>query len=87
MYPESLKMRHYLFLSVPHAICKYVDKGYDLEEVKKGWHGWRARLTAEKIELPSQEELRLYTSDDKLDPSDPRIRHVSEEWTLPLEKK
>ena len=86
MYPESFKMRHYLFLSVPHAIRKYVDKGYDQQEVKKGWHGWRARLIAEKIELPSQEELRLYTSDDELDPSNPRTRHVSEEWALPLEK-
>jgi len=86
MYPESFKMRHYLFLSVPHAIRKYVSKSYDAVEVQKGWHGWRAKLIPEKIELPSQKELRLYTSDDKLDPSNPRIQHVSEEWALPREK-
>jgi hypothetical protein len=83
MYPESFKMRHYLFLSVPHAIGKYVDRRYDSAEVEQGWHGWRARLIEEKIELPSQRELRFYTSDDELDPSSPRIRHVSEEWSLP----
>ena len=87
MYPESFKMRHYLFLSVPHAIGKYVGRSYDSAEVEKGWHGWRARLIAEKIELPSQKELRFYTSDDELDPSNPRTRHVSEEWTLPQEEK
>jgi glycosyltransferase involved in cell wall biosynthesis len=87
MYPESFKMRHYLFLSVPHAIRKYVERSYDPEEVHNGWHGWRARLIAERIELPSQEELRFYTSDDELDPSEPRTRHVSEGWALPQQKK
>src|SRR5215204_7379032 len=87
MFPESFKMRHYLFLSVAHAVNKYVGRSYDPEEVHKGWHGWRARLLAEKIELPSQEELRFYTSDDELDPSNPRTRHVSEEWALPQQKK
>jgi glycosyltransferase involved in cell wall biosynthesis len=87
MYPESFKMRHYLFLSVPHAIRKYVGKSYDPAEVQNGWHGWRARLMAERIELPSQKELRFYTTDDELDPSSPRTRHVSEEWTLPQQKK
>jgi glycosyltransferase involved in cell wall biosynthesis len=87
MYPESFKMRHYLFLSVPHAIRKYVGKSYDPAEVQNGWHGWRARLMAERIELPSQKELRFYTTDDELDPSSPRTRHVSEEWALPQQKK
>lgn len=87
MYPESFKMRHYLFLDVPHAISKYVSRSYDAAEVQKGWHGWRARLIAEKIELPSQKEMLLYTSDDELDPSNPRTQHVSEEWSLPREKK
>jgi glycosyltransferase involved in cell wall biosynthesis len=86
MYPESFKMRHYLFLSVAHAIDKYVKRSYDPAEVQDGWHGWRARLIAEKIKLPSQKELRLYTSDDELDPSHPRTRHVSEEWALPQQK-
>lgn len=82
MYPKSFKMRHYPFLSVPHFISKYVDKSYDPAEVQRGWHSWRARLVAEKIELPSQGELCTYTSDDELDPSDPRTRHVGEQWAV-----
>jgi glycosyltransferase involved in cell wall biosynthesis len=87
MYPESFKMRHYLFLSVPHAIAKYVERNYDPAEVQKGWHGWRATLLGEKIELPLKEELRFYTSDGELDPSNPRKRHISEDWTLPQQMK
>ena len=87
MYPESFKMRHYLFLDVAHAIRKYAGRSYDAAEVQRGWHGWRARLVPEKIELPSRKELRLYTSDDELDPSHPRTRHVAEEWASPREKK
>jgi glycosyltransferase involved in cell wall biosynthesis len=87
MYPESFKMRHYLFLDVAHAIRKYAGRSYDAAEVQKGWHGWRPRLVPEKIELPSRKELRLYTSDDELDPSHPRTRHVAEEWASPREKK
>ncbi len=79
LYPQFFKMRHYLFLSVPHALRKWVDRNYDETEVEKGWHGWRASLTPEKIRLPSQKELRYYTSDDELDPSNPLTRHL---WTL-----
>lgn len=82
LYPEPFKMRHYPYLSVPHIVSKYLDKKYDPEELKKGWHGYRARVVAEKIQLPSQRELHLYTSDDALDLSNPRVRHVMEEWAL-----
>jgi hypothetical protein len=76
MYPEFFKMRHYLFLSVPHALSKWVDRNYDETEVENGWHGWRASLTPDKIQLPSQKELRYYTSDDELDASKPLTRHL-----------
>ncbi|MGH9335877.1 MAG: glycosyltransferase, partial [Vicinamibacteria bacterium] len=39
IYPESFPMRHYLFLSVEHAISKYVLRQYDEREVAMGWHG------------------------------------------------
>lgn len=84
MYPESFKMRHYLFLSMPHALSKWVRREYDAAEVQRGWHRLRASLTPEKIELPSQKELRYYTSDDELDPSNPLTRHL---WALPQEEK
>lgn len=75
MYPESFPMKHYLFLSVPHAIEKYVDRNYDSDEVASGWHGWRARVTASDLRLPSAAELRLARPGEGLDPSDPRRRH------------
>jgi len=68
-------MRHYLFLSLPHAVRKYIERTYDPDEVRRGWHAARARLTAESIALPSEAELRLYESDDRLDASNPRATH------------
>src|SRR6185436_12398802 len=40
LYPQTLPMRHYQFLSMSHAIRKYVFKHYDPAEVQDGWHGW-----------------------------------------------
>ena len=82
MYPESFPMRHYLFLSVPHAIDKYIGRRYDPHEVAAGWHRARVRLRPELIRLPSQRELRPYRGDDLLDPTSPRTRHYlfDEAW-------
>lgn len=79
MYPESFKMRHYIFLSMPHALQKYLSRKHPPEALQRGWHRMRAGLTAEKIRLPSQKEMRHYTSDDELDPSDPLTEHL---WVL-----
>lgn len=76
--PQSFRLRHYLFLSLEHAVRKYVQKTYDPEEVRGGWHGWRATLTADAIRLPSQAALRTAFTDDDLDPSSPRKTH----WLL-----
>jgi glycosyltransferase involved in cell wall biosynthesis len=82
MYPEPFKMRHYIFLSVPHALHKYSNRKHDPAIVQRypGWGRMRASLTPEKIQLPSQKELRPYTSDDELDPSNPLMEHL---WVLP----
>ena len=75
MYPNSFRMRHYLFLSVQHAVHKFVHRRYDPVEVQAGWHHGRAGLKPEMIKLPTQGELRTYISDDQLDPSNPRTHH------------
>ena len=81
MCPESFRMRHYLFLSVPHAIRKFVNRHYDPAEVSAGMHTWRAGLKPEMITLPKQDQLRPYLSDDQLDASKPRKRHyVAKLW-------
>ena len=79
MSPEFFKMRHYLFLSAPHALHKYANKKFDATSGSQ----MRAQLTGlplEGIELPSQKELHYYTSDDQLDLSNPRTQHVFASW-------
>ena len=75
VYPVSFPMRHYMFLSVSHAVRKYVEPRYDPSEVAAGWHRAREALRAESITLPAQSELRYFVSDAQLDASNPRPRH------------
>jgi len=75
LWPQPFRLRHYLFLSPEHAVRKYVLKVYDPDEVRGGWHGWRASLTTQAVRLPSQAELRTADSDGDLDPSSPRKIH------------
>lgn len=77
MHPVSFPMRHYLFLSVAHAVEKFVQRVYDPVELAKGYHRARASLRADSIRLPSREELREYRGDDTLDASEPLTRHPS----------
>ncbi|HEY6212159.1 MAG TPA: glycosyltransferase family A protein [Vicinamibacterales bacterium] len=76
--PQTLFLRHYLILSREHMLRKYVARRYDAGEVRAGWHGWRASLTASKIRLPSQSELRFTADDADLDASSPRKLHCIE---------
>jgi glycosyltransferase involved in cell wall biosynthesis len=77
MAPHDLVMRHYLFLSVAHAAEKYVySGGFARTGLERGWHGWRAELRPELVELPSERELHRYVSDDLLDRSEPRVEHT-----------
>jgi hypothetical protein len=77
IYPESFPMRHYLFLSVPHAIEKYVQRVYDPGEVAEGAHAVRAALRPESFRLLPEAELRTYGSDDTLDGSNPFSYHLA----------
>lgn len=82
MYPSAFRYRHYLFLSIEHAIRKYMQKRFDPAEIADGWHGWRTRLRPETIRLPSQAELRHYKSDDMLDHSEPRKNHFVDDAAI-----
>jgi glycosyltransferase involved in cell wall biosynthesis len=75
MYPESFTAKHYMFLSVPHAIEKYVDQTYDEREAKLGAYRWRARIQAEDVRLPRRTEMRWDGSDGTLDASNPWKMH------------
>lgn len=83
-YPTEFKLRHYLFLSREHAIQKYGYRDHHPSGAEAGWHGWRrkvqtpkARENPELLVLPSERDLRVYTTDDELDASNPLKRH---EW-------
>jgi len=75
VYPQAFPMRHYLFLSVEHAIRKYVDRTYDRAEVEAGMHRRRASLRRESIALLSQRQLRYAATDADLDQTDPWTSH------------
>lgn len=76
--PEAVVLRHYLILSREQMIRKYVQRKFDATEVRRGWHGWRARITEADIRLPLQAELRVASSEGELDSSSPRRRHCIE---------
>ena len=78
VFPRRFALRHYLFLSAAHAARKYVDKRFDPDELRDGWHGWRPTLREDRIRLPRQAELRVARSDADLDPGAPRLRHCLE---------
>ncbi len=84
MYPTSFKLRHYLYLSVPHAERKYGKRRHSPEALARGWHRWREYFDAERVNLPSETELRAYISDDLLDSSNPRLQHDMLSTTVPL---
>lgn len=77
VFGELFPMRHYLFLSRAHAVEKY-RRTYDLDEIVRGWHGWRVLAPSGEFPLPPASELRAYTDDASLDPRNPRKQHVLE---------
>ncbi len=76
MCPQSFPMRHYLYLSVPHAIRKYAQRRHAPTALAAGWHEWREQLDPARILLPSQAQLRRYLGDDALDASEPHAHHL-----------
>ena len=70
LYPRSFVMKHYLFLSVPHAVEKYVRTRPGR---RKG--SWRANLKESDVRLLSRSELRVAGPGAEMDASEPRARH------------
>jgi hypothetical protein len=75
VFPETFPMRHYLFLSVDHAVRKFAERRYDEDELARGWHRARAALRRESIELLPAAALREDRSEAALDASNPRTNH------------
>lgn len=75
LFPVDFKMRHYMVLSLDHAVSKYVKVRYD-PKAPHGYHGWRSTSSAADFQLPSENDLRVFHGDDSLDPTDPMIEHL-----------
>lgn len=75
MWPKDFKMRHYIVLSLDHAIRKYVKIKHNPND-PEGYHGFRKSAAETDFLIPSQSELRRYEGDDALDPSDPKSEHI-----------
>jgi glycosyltransferase involved in cell wall biosynthesis len=74
-FPESFPMKHYLFVSIEHAVRKFVQRTYDPSEVEAGLHRKRAALRAADIALLPEADLRRYISDEELDRDEPWVQH------------
>ena len=74
-YPVDFKLKHYIVLSLDHAIQKYVKKKFNPKEINSS-HGWRATAIETDFLLPSESIMRLFTSDDELDSSNPLSKHL-----------
>ena len=75
-YPIDFILKHYMMLSLDHAIQKYVKVTHDPKAAKAGMHGWRATANENDFILPLQTQMRLYTSDAELDATNPLKKHL-----------
>jgi glycosyltransferase involved in cell wall biosynthesis len=76
IFPIDFILRHYIVLSRVHAIRKYTqERIYPQRAVEEfGWHGARARFTADKLKFPDKKRLKRLCG-NYWDTSDPWSRH------------
>ncbi|SMF97774.1 Glycosyltransferase involved in cell wall bisynthesis [Methylomagnum ishizawai] len=65
--PANHILRHYIVLGEDHARRKYVNRVFDAQEVRRGWHGKRMNIPADRLALPESGEwlFRLERFDSK----------------------
>ena len=84
--PEYFILKHYTYLNRKSAIEKFVNTVFDPSE--DDMHGFRHGLCENDIILPSENQLRKFISNDKLDASNPRTeRYIAEAWHRRQEAK
>jgi glycosyltransferase involved in cell wall biosynthesis len=75
IFPENFILRHYIALSLRHLDSKYSQRVHPEEEVKRGWHGWRAKFSEYYLNLPTIQNLKFYSGDSKWDKTDIKTEH------------
>ncbi len=80
LYERDFPLRHYIFLSEEHARRKYLERRFDEDELRKGWHGDKARATAEGLRFPADDHMRTlsHSSSKAFDRSRPVTKHYWE---------
>ncbi|MCB0686053.1 MAG: hypothetical protein KDC53_06000, partial [Saprospiraceae bacterium] len=77
--PLNHNLRHYIVMSEEHARRKYLNRHYDLEDLRKGWHGNRLDFTLDNLKMPANSVfLRMITPNSNmhhLDRSQPAKLH------------
>jgi Glycosyl transferase family 2 len=84
LYPTDFVMRHYIALSLEHAISKFVPRRYDPAELARGWFYNRLNIAPERLALKPSPYLRELDQWDTVDfdRSMPAAKHFWE-WAPP----
>ena len=62
---ESLVLRHHIVRNQRQARHKYLQRAFNPQELKKGWHSNRLRLSARQLTFPDVAELEQLTQPDQ----------------------
>lgn len=84
LFQTDFIMRHYIALSLDHAIKKFVLRQYDPAELAWGWSSNRVNIAPERLALkpsPYLQQLDRWNTVD-FDRSKPTVKHFWE-WNLP----
>jgi glycosyltransferase involved in cell wall biosynthesis len=81
IYPESLPLRHYLYINRAHFASKYAGRRHQTDELNRAWHGWRENAAPEMFYAARPESLRPFDPAQpwRMDAREPRQRHLVEE--------
>lgn len=80
LFSMDFFLRHYIVLSEAHAQQKYGSRRFSEEDIRKGWHGNRRRIQAERLVVRPDSAMRelAHPSDQVFDLSQPTKLHFWE---------
>lgn len=75
IYPRWLAIKHYMFLSLDHALRKWGQMTFSPDMIRRGWGARRRQVNKDTLVLPPENELRVFSGDWALNPSFPERTH------------
>lgn len=76
IFPQPFVQRHYLALSLNHAVEKYCKRTFSEEELAMGWHGARATIQPDEFFFPDRSMLKQLAENNTWDTSDPQTERL-----------